>query len=112
MDATTYEWSPAERFVSGAALCATSPTVDVQSVPRFMQLSSRQAPGNCLQGKPCLPYLDYVGSLCKFFPFRELTPKWTRLLMGGLRYDSQGVFSGNEVNIRFKPTIDPVANPR
>ena len=39
MDATMYEWSPAERFVSGAAPCATSPTVGVQSVPCFMQFN-------------------------------------------------------------------------
>lgn len=41
MDATTYEWSPAERFVSGVAPSATSPSVDVQSVPRFMPFGLR-----------------------------------------------------------------------
>ena len=37
MDATLNEWSPAERFVSGAAPSATSPAVEMQSVPSFKQ---------------------------------------------------------------------------
>jgi hypothetical protein len=45
IDATQCEWSPAERFVSGAAQSAISPTVDVQSVPRFKQLGSRHSLG-------------------------------------------------------------------
>ena len=83
MDATTYEWSPAERFVSGAAPSATSPSVDVQSAPRFMPFGIRQSPGSRLQGEQCLPTaLDYVGSPCRFFSFPEATPysavrRWT-----------------------------------
>jgi hypothetical protein len=45
IDAARREWSPAERFVSGAAQSAISPTVNVQSVPRFKQLSSRHSLG-------------------------------------------------------------------
>lgn len=57
IDVTAIEWSPAERFVSGAAPSAISPSVDVQSVPRFMPFGLRQLLGSRLQGKPCLPHL-------------------------------------------------------
>ena len=69
MDATPYEWSPAERFVSGAAPSATSPTVDEQSVPRFMQFGPRQSPGNRLQRKPHLAHLTTWEVPVDFFRF-------------------------------------------
>ncbi len=51
---TLVEWSSAERFVSGAAPNAKSPTVDVQSVPRFVQLRCFTPTPEILSPKECI----------------------------------------------------------